>query len=149
MRQTWFSLVLALVLFMPTLVANAAAAKKLSDADITKLLVGKWRFVPGEKDPPIKMTMTYARDQTFSFEAESLQVKFKAKATGTWKVQKGEIVTTVKENTNPKETDKVARTKVISVDGTTLKVPASVTVPAGTPIPKELNELVIVFKKAK
>jgi hypothetical protein len=80
---------------------------------------------------------------------ESLQVKFKAKGTGRWKVEKGEIVTTVKESTNPKETDKVARTKVVPVDGTTLKVPASVTVPAGTPIPKELNELVIVFKKVK
>jgi hypothetical protein len=126
----------------------AAEAKlKKADADITKLLVGKWRFEPGKKDPPIKMTMTYAKDQTFSLEAESVQVEFKA--TGTWKVEKGEIVT-VKKSTNRKKTKRVARTKVISVDDSTLKVPASVIAPTGVPVPiEELRELVIVFKKVK
>ena len=149
MRRIGISLALALGLFVPAVVMNAGEEKKLSDADITKLLVGKWRFEPGEKDPPIKMTLAFAKDQTCSAEAESLQVEYKVKASGTWKVEKGEVVMTTKESTNAKEVGQVGRAKVISVDNSTLKVPATFTAPAGTPIPKELKELVFVFKKVK
>jgi hypothetical protein len=149
MRRTGISLVLALGLCVPALVTNAREEKKPSDADITKLLVGKWRFEPGEKDLPIKMTLAFTKDQTYSVEAESLQVKYKVKASGTWKVEQGEIVMTTKESTNAKEIGEVGRAKVISIDESILKVPATFTAPAGTPIPKELKELVIALKKLK
>ena len=148
MKRMGISLVLALGLFAPALVANAAEEKKFSDADIAKLLVGKWRFEPGREDPPIKMTITYTMDQAWSIEAESLQVEYKVKASGTWKVEKGEIVTTIKESTNAKEAGKVERTKVISVDDSTLKIRSTVTPNPGGTI-KEVKELVLVFKKVK
>ena len=150
MRPTGISLALALGLCVPAIVTNAGEEKKLSDADMTKLLVGKWRFEPGEKDLPIKMTLAFAKDQTYSAEAEALEIEYKVKASGTWKVEKGEIVMTTKESTNAKAVGEVGRAKVFSVDDSTLKVPASFTVPAGTtPIPKELKELVIVLKKVQ
>jgi hypothetical protein len=101
--------------------------------------LGSWSIDPA--------TMTYAKDQTFSLEAESVEGANKVKAAGTWKVEKGEIVTTVKIG----KRNRVTRTKVIAVADSTLKVPASVasvTRPAAVPIPiEELRELVIVFKK--
>jgi hypothetical protein len=149
MKRMGISLVLALGLFVPALVTNAGEEKKLPDADITKLLVGKWRFDPGEKNLPIKMTLAFAKDQKYSAEAEALHIEYKVNASGTWKVEKGEIVMTTKESTNAKEIGEVGRAKVISIDDSTLKVPASLAVPGGTPIPKEIKEMVIVFKKVK
>jgi uncharacterized protein (TIGR03066 family) len=143
------ALALALGLFVPALVTNAGEGKKPSDADLTKLLVGKWRFESGEKDLPIRMTLAFAKDKTYSVEAESLQPKYKVKASGTWKVEKGEVVMTTKGSTNRDEVGQVGRTKVISVDGSTLKVPATVIAPAGTPVPTELWGLVIAYKKVK
>jgi hypothetical protein len=143
MRRKDISLALALGLFVPALVTNAGEEKKPSDTDITERLVGEWRFEPGEKDPPIRVTMTFTKDQTFRMEAQSLQVEFKVKTTGTWKVEKGEIVTTVKESTDPKATDKVAQTKVISVDASTLKIRGSFTPNPGLPEPE------LVFRKVK
>jgi hypothetical protein len=148
MRRRAISLVLALALFVPALVTNAQTEKKSSDADIAKRLVGKWRLEPGEKGPPIKVTMTFAGDQKWSVEAESLQVAYKVKGTGTWKVEKGEIVATLKESTNPKEAGKVERTKVIALDDSTLKVRGTVTPNPRAPT-NEVKELVLVFKKVK
>jgi hypothetical protein len=147
MHRVGLSLALALGLFVPALVTNAGEEKKHSDADLTKRLVGKWRFEPGEKDLPIRMTMTFNMDKTFTGEAQSLQVEFKVKASGTWKVEKGEIVTAIKESTNPKEAGKVGRTKVISVDASTLKVRGTFTPSPGSPVPEKEPEL--VFKKVK
>jgi hypothetical protein len=56
---------------------------------------------------------------------------------------------TTRESTNAKEIGEVARTRVISIDESTLKVPAALTAPAGSPTPKELKELVLPFKKVK
>jgi hypothetical protein len=76
---------------------------------------------------------------------------FKGKESGTWKVEKGEIVMTAKETTNPKlkEVGEVTRIKVVSVDDSTLKIPAAVPGPGGPPLPKEIKELVVVLKKVK
>jgi hypothetical protein len=128
--------------------SNAGAERKLSDAAVAKLLVGKWRFEPGPKDPPIKMTITFTKGRACAIEAESLQVKHKVKAKGTWKVKKGEIVTTFKENTNGREASRVGQSKVISIDESTLKITGTLTANPGAAVNK-VKDLVFVFKKVK
>jgi hypothetical protein len=148
MKRIGVSLVLALAVSMTGLFTNAGAEKKLSDAAIAKLLVGKWRFEPGPKDPPIRMAITFTKARACAIEAESLQFKHKVKAKGTWKVKKGEIVTTFKENTNGTEANKVGQAKVILIDDSTLKVTGTLTPNPGAAVNK-VKDLVFVFKKVK
>jgi hypothetical protein len=51
----------------------------------------------------------------------------------------------VKESTNPKDKGKVERTRVISLDDSTLKIPGAITPDPGSPV-KEVK-VVWVFKK--
>jgi hypothetical protein len=126
------------------------ADKKLSDADIAKLLVGKWRFESGPDDPPLKITMTFAKDQTAVLEMESVdlkKVRHQAKAAATWKIDKGHIVTTITKSDNPKDDGKVERSKVTSINASAFK-----TVVKFTPDPdsgRKEFEKVFEFKKVK
>ena len=127
---------------------NGQESKLPSDADIAKMLVGKWRFEPGREDLPLKITMTYAKDQTCEIELESLQVRgVEKKGSGTWKVDKGDVVVTVKTSTDPKDVDKESRSKLVSIDASTFKMEVTITVDPGAPI-KDFKE-VLEFKKVK
>jgi len=150
MNRLAASLVLGLGLCVPALLASAQETKKLSDDEIAKLLIGKWRFESGPKDPPLRITMTFAKGQKFSAEGESLdinKVRRELKASGTWKVDKGNLVVTTEKSTDAKEVGKVNRTKVVSVDGSTLKVVVTLTPEPGSPA-KALKET-FEFKKVK
>jgi hypothetical protein len=114
------------------------------------MIIGTWRFESGPKDPPLKMTMSFAKDHKCSTEGESLDVnsvRHEMKASGTWKVDKGNIVVTTKESSNPKDVGKVHRSKVVSVDGGALKVVVTFTNDPPAPA-KEFKET-FEFKKVK
>jgi len=125
---------------------EAQHVNKLSDADIARMLVGTWRFEPVLKEPPIRVTMTYTKDQTCSIEAKS-DVDYVVKATGTWKVEKCEIVITIKESTIAEMRGKVERVKVASVDESTLKCVGLIK--ESGPREREPQELLLAFKKVK
>jgi hypothetical protein len=72
-------------------------AKKLSDAEITKLVVGKWYEERKGEGMELKGTTTYRKDGTFSGEA-TLKLRdesHKVSVTGTWKVADGSLIETV------------------------------------------------------
>ena len=76
--------------------------KKPSDAEITRLLVGKWHGA----DPTtgVSGTITYAKDGTFVGEGsvpltDTQKVEFRAE--GTWKVADGAIHFKVTKSTRP------------------------------------------------
>jgi hypothetical protein len=71
-RFIWF--VLALGWCMPALLVSAQERKNLSDGAIAKMIIGTWRFESGPKDPPLKMTMSFAKDHQCSTEGESLDI---------------------------------------------------------------------------
>jgi hypothetical protein len=150
MNRIGTSLVVGLGLCVPALLAGAQQATRLSDEEIAKRLVGKWRFESGAKDPPLKITMTFAKDGKCSTEGESLdinKVRHEMKASGTWKVDKGDLVVTTEKSTDAKEVGKVNLTKVVSVDGSALKVVVTFTPDPGSPV-KEFKQA-FEFKKVK
>jgi hypothetical protein len=78
-------------------------AQKLTDAEITKLLVGKWYEERKEEGREIKATNTFRQDGTFSAE---INVKlpdqtFKVSVTGTWKVMNGVLIETIETSDPP------------------------------------------------
>lgn len=99
--------------------------KKPSDADIAKLLVGKWTTEEGkEGEPKVKSTFIYDKDGTFAVEAtiETGGKTEKIVVSGTWKVADGVILDTVeKTNTENLKVGRVTRDTVISIDDKTLK----------------------------
>ena len=114
--------------------------KKLSDAEITKLLVGKWSMETNlqdldpkykarkEFDVKMKMDWNYKKDGTFTWEitgvAETTTVK--GISSGTWKVADGTIeivLTEVKMPAYPKlKVGDKGQNRVVVLNDTTLTV---------------------------
>jgi hypothetical protein len=150
MNQLAILFVVALGLCMQARFASAQEEKNLSDDEIAKRIVGKWRFEAGPKEPTLKITMSFAKDHKCATEAESLdvnKVRHVTKASGTWKVEKGAIVVTTEKSTDAKDVGKVNRTRVVSVDGSMLKVVVTFTPDAAAPA-KEFKQT-FEFKKVK
>jgi hypothetical protein len=123
--------------------------RSLADDEIAQRIVGTWRFESGGA-PPLRITMTFAKDHKYSSEGESLdvnKVRHEVKASGTWKIDKGHIMVTTEKSSNPKDVGKVNRTKVVAVDGSALKVVVVFTPDRPAPA-KEFKET-LEFKKVK
>jgi len=101
--------------------------KKQTDEDINKLLVGKWIIDEGdgEKEPKIKGSVTYKKDNkveleaTLDFGKDSLKIFLE----GTWKVKDGVIIATVTKTSHPEliKEGHVSKDKLISVTDKELK----------------------------
>jgi len=104
---------------------EADPPKKQTDAEITKLLAGKWSTEEGKGDEPkVKSTVVYRKDATFAVQA-TIVTKEKTEVielSGTWKVEDGVILDTIeKSNTEKYEKGRVTRDTVISIDEQTLR----------------------------
>jgi hypothetical protein len=138
-----------MVLCFPATLTRAEEEKKLSDEDIAKLIIGKWRFESSPKDPPVKITMTFTKDQKCSTEAESVDLnnkRHKVTASGTWNIEKGDIVVKTEKSTIAKDVGKTNRSKFVKADESTLKVVVTFKPEPGAP-GKEFKE-VFEFKKS-
>lgn len=99
--------------------------KKLTDEEITKLLVGKWyseRTVGGTE---IKATDTYRKDGTSSGEAVFTRQGRAAKVsiTATWKVVDGTLVETIESTDPPVPTKgRVSKDRIVSVTDKELRI---------------------------
>ncbi len=100
--------------------------KKLTDEQISKLLVGKWAAEEGgEKGPKVKGTTYYKKDGTYEAEGKitngekSLSITF----SGTWKVVDGMIVGRMTKSYIPEllKEGKVYKDQVLSIDDKILK----------------------------
>src|SRR5262245_46299014 len=93
-RRSILSLTMTCLL---ALVARAAEAPP--DAEIEKLIVGKWYEEASENGLDIKATTTYKKDGTLSGEATMTNGDrtLKLSVTGTWKVADGKITETVEK----------------------------------------------------
>jgi hypothetical protein len=143
---------IALVLFVgagflkSAIASETGSGKTPSDSEITKLLIGRWRFEPGRGDPPIRMALTFTKEQTCSIEAESVDMDHKRKGTGTWKVEKAEIVITVTESTEPDQKGKVVRAEVVSINDASLSTIGFIANHSGAPA-FEGTRPMIVFRR--
>jgi hypothetical protein len=111
--------VLLLVLTLVYVTGRAdEPAKKLSDAAITKLMVGKWYEERKEKGLEVNGTETFRNDGTFSGEATFKRQgqTLKVAVTGSWKVVDNVLTVTI-ETCNPPVIKKgrVSRDQVLSV----------------------------------
>jgi hypothetical protein len=87
--------------------------KKISDADIVRLLPGKWENTIDKKPVQGKISMTVKKDNTWSMDGKiefTLGDKTKVEEfsmTGTWKVADGKVEIAVKKSNppNPKVKD--------------------------------------------
>lgn len=100
--------------------------KKLTDAEISKLLIGKWVVEDGtEKGPRIKGTNHYKEDGVLDTEAtiEANGKTIKVTLSGNWKVKDGIIVATVTKTSTPEliKEGHVSKDQVISIDDKMLK----------------------------
>jgi hypothetical protein len=100
--------------------------KKLTDAEISKLLVGKWAVEEGaEKGPKIKGANHYKKDGTIEAEAtiEAGGETLKVTLSGTWKVMDGLIIATVTKTSAPEliKEGHVSKDQVISIDDKMLR----------------------------
>lgn len=89
------------VCVMPVAADDVKDMKKPADADITRLLVGKWDCT----DPTAGAagTISYAKEGTFAGDGtvESRGEKIEVHIEGTWKVSGGAILATVSKSTRP------------------------------------------------
>src|SRR5271155_2374966 len=86
-------------------VAGQAAEKreaKLTDAEMHDLFIGKWLIEINDKGTSIKVSLNNKKDGTFEFELKNENEKAKANSTGTWKIEKGIILQTIKTGNDPK-----------------------------------------------
>jgi hypothetical protein len=101
--------------------------KKLTDAEISKLLVGKWSIEEGgDKGPKIKGTENYKKDGIVEAEAtvdDGKNAPLKISLSGTWKVMDGVIVTKVTKSNVPDLIPEghVSKDTVISIDDKEIK----------------------------
>jgi hypothetical protein len=95
-------------------------AKKQTDAEITKLLVGKWAVEVDEMGVKVKGTQEYTKDGKFAAEAtiEAGKNTIKLTVSGTWVVKDGMVIETVKKSNQPMivPEGKESKDKVISID---------------------------------
>jgi hypothetical protein len=104
--------------------------KKLSDAEITKLLVGQWSWQgevkAADKTAKVKAVGNYKKDGTFSMEVTAVvdTATLKDTYSGTWKVADGAIefvLTEVKAPGNPKlKVGDKGKDRVVALNETTL-----------------------------
>lgn len=128
MRASLFGTLLALGI---CLLAGAGGGrddnpKKLTDEQISKLLVGKWLVDLDEgKGVKIKGSTTYKKDGTVDAEAtiELGDKSIKMVLAGTWKVKDGVIISTVTKTNNPEIVKEglTTKDKVVSIDDKSLK----------------------------
>jgi hypothetical protein len=107
--------------------AREEPPKKQTDEEIGKLLVGKWIIDEGDgqKEPKIKGSIVYKKDNTVNLEAtldfgkETLKIILE----GTWKVKDGVIIATVTKTSHPEHIKEghVSRDILISVTEKELK----------------------------
>jgi hypothetical protein len=104
---------------------RADEPKKLTDAEITKLLIGNWLLEEeGGKNGKLKANTNRKKDGTFDGEGtlENGDRKDKLTISGTWKVSDGFIIDTVtKFNSEVIQPGFVTKDKVLFIDGKTLK----------------------------
>jgi hypothetical protein len=100
--------------------------KKLTDEQISKLLVGKW-LVDLEEGNGVKIkgSTTYKKDGAVDAEA-TIQLgdkTIKMNVSGTWKVKDGTIISTVTKTSNPDiiKEGLITKDKVVSIDDKSLK----------------------------
>jgi hypothetical protein len=91
-------LVLAITLFPVT--THGEAGTKTSDADIAKLLVGKWvtSGKAGIEEREFTQIYRFNKDETFTLHSQTLTSAFTADVihcSGTWKVSKGSLEITI------------------------------------------------------
>ena len=95
-------------------------AKKQTDAEITKLLVGKWALEVDEMGVKVKGTQEYTKDGKFVGEAtiEAGKNTIKLTVSGTWVVKDGKVIETVKKSNQPMiaPEGKESKDTVISID---------------------------------
>jgi hypothetical protein len=100
-------------------------AKKLTDEQITKLLLGKWAIEEDEMGVKVKGTQNYMKEGKFEAEAtiEAGKQTFKLTLSGTWKVKDGSVIETITKSSNPDAIPegKESKDKVISIDDKTYK----------------------------
>jgi hypothetical protein len=109
--------------------ATGQHARKPSDADLTRLLVGKW--TADEKMDALRMkgSASYNKDGTFKgemqleIEVDGIKESAKIMVAGTWKVVDGAIETTVTESSEPQLSPLGATSKetVVAIDDTTVR----------------------------
>ena len=106
---------------------SAQDPKKLSDAEISKLLAGRWLWQPGSK---MFIDITFAKDQTFKAFKGAGDLGYKA--SGNWKVDKGVLHITTKRisfgkeeinvEKSPQDWSFLPESKVLSIEESTLKL---------------------------
>jgi hypothetical protein len=112
-----------LILFGSTIPASANAGQdvpKLSDAAISKALVGKWSEEVSADGAKATGTMHYMNDGTLKLEGTIVvgRRSWEVKASGTWKVSDGVLITTISKTSAPDllEVGSVSKDPVISID---------------------------------
>jgi hypothetical protein len=121
-----FCSVVAVLLALTTAVVAADPQQgKPSDAEIKRLIVGKWaQEIDGDNGIKVKGTTTYRRDGTFTGEAafsvagQTIRIALE----GTWKVQDGVISETVEKSNSPAVSKgQVQKDHVLSISQRTLE----------------------------
>lgn len=100
--------------------------RKPTDAEIRRLLVGKWAYEKGvEGGPKLQATNHYKKDGifesegTFTADGKTLNIIL----SGTWEVKDGIIISTLKKTSHPTMIKEgyVSKDQVISIDDKTLR----------------------------
>ena len=143
MNRLAISISFAIGMCLHATFADAQDTKKLPDAEVTKLLVGRWLWRPTSK---LFIDIRFAENQ--SFTAWRGAGDFGYEASGTWKLDKGvlEITTkTISIGQKQAEVDEslsqwsiLPKSTVISIDDVTLKVSEI-----------DASKIALEFKKAK
>jgi hypothetical protein len=129
MYRSSIPVVPVLLLGWAVMSATGQDAKKPSDADLARLLVGKW--TADEKMDALRMkgSASYNKDGTFKgeiqleIEVDGINESARFMVAGTWKVVDGVIETTVTESSEPQLSPVGATSKetVVAIDDTTLR----------------------------
>src|SRR4051812_10555728 len=105
MRYRLCSVVAVVLVIAPAaLAAGQPPQGKPSDADIRRLIVGKWaQEIQTDQGITVKGTTTYRRDGTFTGDAEFSVAgqTIRIALEGTWKVADGVIAETVEKSNSP------------------------------------------------
>jgi len=109
--------------------ATGQDAKKPSDADLTRLLVGKW--TADEKMDTLRMkgSASYNKDGTFKgevrldIEIDGISESVEVKVAGTWKVAAGAIEITITESNEPQfsPVGTTSKEDIVALNATTLR----------------------------
>ena|ERR1700677_4148049 len=117
MKRVVIPILLAFGICFLALSSSAQDAKKLSDADIAKLVVGKWRWE--DKVNKATVDMIVRDDKTFKTEGVNGGNQFKV--LGTWKIEKGALELTINESTLPGREGVTEVHKIFAIDEAMLK----------------------------